>query len=210
MFKKIRGNLNLDLFCEILLNFDQVLRLNCVKTKKYFLRYYLLLIANLLGLNTVFLPPLSFLFFFSCRGKGSVSGNTQVQGHKKTLNNPQLRGLKNMLHRVGTINLKLENWINSFFTYRHLTQNQSQKFKIAYYTYTCSFICDVLINFCTHFWLYLSIYPLILFSFNCIIKRPIFLSILEILCQHSPESLLTFFRIFLNILENLLEHSPES
>ena len=85
VFKKIPGNLNLDLFCEILLNFDQILRLNCFKTKKYFLRYYLLLIANLLGLNTVFLPPLSFLSSFSCRGKGSVSGNAQVQGYQKTL-----------------------------------------------------------------------------------------------------------------------------
>ena len=134
VFKKIPGNLNLDLFCEILLNFDQILRLNCVKTKKYFLRYYLLLIANLLGLNTVFLPPLSFLFFFSCRGKGSVSGNAQVQGYQKTLNNPQLRGLKNMLHRVGTINLKLENWINAFFAYRPYPKSVSKVWNCLLYS----------------------------------------------------------------------------
>ena len=48
---------------------------------------------------------------------------------------------------------------------------------------------------------------MILFSFNCIIKRSIFLSILENLCQHSWESLLTFHGIFLSILRNPLEHS---
>ena len=32
-----------------------------------------------------------------------------LQGYQKTLNKPQLRGLNNTLHRVGTINLKLEN-----------------------------------------------------------------------------------------------------
>ena len=82
----------------------------------------------------------------------------------------------------------------------------SQKNKIGYYTYTGSFICDVLMNFCAHFSLYLSIHPLILFSFNCIIKPSIFFSIL----QHSPESLLTFPEIFLSIPRNPLEHSPES
>ena len=86
----------------------------------------------------------------------------------------------------------------------------SQKNKIGYYTYTGSFICDVLINFCAHFSLYLSIHPLILFSFNCIIKRSIFLNILENLCQHSPESFITFPGIFSNIRWNLFEHSPES
>ena len=73
MLKKIPGNLNLDLFCEILLIFYQILQLNCVKTKEYFLCYYLLLITNLLRLNTVFLPPFSFLFSFSCRGKGVIT-----------------------------------------------------------------------------------------------------------------------------------------
>ena len=82
--------------------------------------------------------------------------------------------------------------------------------KIDYYTYTFSFTCDVLIHFCAHFLLYLSIYPLILFSFNCIIKRSIFLSILENLCQHSLESSRAFPGIFTNIPQNLLEHSPES
>ena len=73
MFNKIPGNLNLDLFCEILLIFYQILQSNCVKTKEYFLCYYLLLITNLLRLNTVFLPPFSFLFSFSCRGKGVIT-----------------------------------------------------------------------------------------------------------------------------------------
>ena len=41
MLKKISGNLNLDLdlFCEILLIFYQILQLKCEKTKEYFLRY---------------------------------------------------------------------------------------------------------------------------------------------------------------------------
>ena len=37
----------------------------------------------------------------------------QVQGYQKTLNNSQLRGLKNTQNRVGTISLKLENYINT-------------------------------------------------------------------------------------------------
>ena len=106
MLKKISGNLNLDLFCEILLTFYQILQLNRDKTKEYFLRYYLLLITNLLRLNTVFFPPFSFLFFFLLSRKG-CNYCAQVQGYQKTLNNPQLRGLKNTLHR--TISLKLEN-----------------------------------------------------------------------------------------------------
>ena len=67
MFKKIPGNLNLDLFCAILL------QLNSDKTKEYFLRYYLLLLTNLVRLNTIFLPPFSFLISFSCRGKGVIT-----------------------------------------------------------------------------------------------------------------------------------------
>ena len=39
MFKKISVNLNLNLFCEILLIFYQILKLNSEKTKEYFLRY---------------------------------------------------------------------------------------------------------------------------------------------------------------------------
>ena len=39
MLMKISGNLNLDLFCEMLLIFYQILQLNCEKTKEYFLRY---------------------------------------------------------------------------------------------------------------------------------------------------------------------------
>ena len=73
MFKKIPGNLTLDLFCEILLIFYQILQLNCARTKEYFLRFYLLLITNLLRSNTVFLPPFSFLFSFSCRGKSVIT-----------------------------------------------------------------------------------------------------------------------------------------
>ena len=67
------------------------------------------------------------------------------------------------------------------------------------------------------FFIILDQYPLILFLFNCIVKSSIFLSILENLCQHSPESLLTFPRIFWNIPRNLFEirrnlfkHYPES
>ena len=82
MFEKIPGNLNLDLLCEILPIFYQILQLNCVKTKEYFLCYYLLLITNLLRLNTVFLPPFSFLFSFSCRGKGVITVH-RCRGIKK-------------------------------------------------------------------------------------------------------------------------------
>ena len=39
MLKKISGNLNLDLFCEILLIFYQILQLKYEKTKEYFLHY---------------------------------------------------------------------------------------------------------------------------------------------------------------------------
>ena len=39
MLKKISGNLNLYLFCEILLIFYQILQSKCEKTKEYFLRY---------------------------------------------------------------------------------------------------------------------------------------------------------------------------
>ena len=39
MLKKILSNLNLDLFCEILLIFYQILQLNCEKIKEYFQRY---------------------------------------------------------------------------------------------------------------------------------------------------------------------------
>ena len=39
MLQKILGNPNLDLFCEILLIFYQILQLKCEKTKEYFLRY---------------------------------------------------------------------------------------------------------------------------------------------------------------------------
>ena len=76
--------------------------LNCDKAKEYFLRYYLLLITNFLCLNTAYLPPFSFLFSFSYYVE-------EAQWYQKTLNNPQLRGLRNKLHRVKTINLKREN-----------------------------------------------------------------------------------------------------
>ena len=39
MLKEISGNLNLDLFCEILVTFYQILQLKCEKTKEYFLHY---------------------------------------------------------------------------------------------------------------------------------------------------------------------------
>ena len=73
MFEKIPGNLNLDLFCEILLIFYQILQLNCDKIKEYFLCYYFLRTRNLLRLNTVFLPPFSFLFAFSCWERGVIT-----------------------------------------------------------------------------------------------------------------------------------------
>ena len=39
VLKKVSRNLNLDLFCEILLTFHQILQIKCEKTKGYFLRY---------------------------------------------------------------------------------------------------------------------------------------------------------------------------
>ena len=72
----------------------------------------MLLITNLLRLNNVFLPPF-FLSLFFLLSRKECNYCVQVQGYQKILNNPQLRGLKNAPHRVGTINLKLENWINA-------------------------------------------------------------------------------------------------
>ena len=70
MLEKIPGNLTLDLFCEISFIFHQILQLTCDRRKECFLRYYLLLITNLLRLNTVFLPPffLSLSFLLSRKG----------------------------------------------------------------------------------------------------------------------------------------------
>ena len=82
ILKKISGNLNFDLFCEILLIFYQILQLNCKKTKEYFLRYKLLLISNLLRLNTVFFPRFSFPFSLSCQGKGVMTVH-RCRGIKK-------------------------------------------------------------------------------------------------------------------------------
>ena len=125
MLKKIPGNLNLDLLCEIWLISYQTLQLNCDKTKKYFLHYYLLLITNLLRLNTVFSTYIFVVvFLLSERGCNYCA---QVQRYQKTLNNSQLWGLKNTLHWVRTINLKLENWINAFVAYRYRPQNQLQE-----------------------------------------------------------------------------------
>ena len=73
MFEKVPGNLTLDLFCEFLLIFYQILQLSCGRRKEYFLRYCLLPITNLLRLNTVFLSPFSFLFSFPCRGKNVIT-----------------------------------------------------------------------------------------------------------------------------------------
>ena len=81
MLEKIPGNLTLDLFCEILIILYQILQLNCDRTKKYFLRYYLLLITNLLRLNTVF-STFFFIFSFSCREK-SVIAMCRCRGIKK-------------------------------------------------------------------------------------------------------------------------------
>ena len=69
MFKKILGNFVKS--CEILFIFYQILQLNCGKTKKCFLRCYLLLITNLLRLNTVFLSFFSFLSVFMLKKRCS-------------------------------------------------------------------------------------------------------------------------------------------
>ena len=112
MFKKIPGkvqedsgeNLNLDLFCEILLIFYQILQLNCDKiTTKLLPTIYNQSPTLKYCFSSYFIVSLFFLL------------------SRKTLNNLQLRGLKNSLHRVGTINLKLENYMNAFVAYRHLT-----------------------------------------------------------------------------------------
>ena len=115
MFKKILGNAREESgeskFRFILWNvayFSSNSAIKLRQNKEYFLHYYLLLLTNLLRLSTVFLPLFSLLFSFSCRGKGVITMR-RCRGNKKTLNNPQLRwGLKNTLHGVGTINLKLE------------------------------------------------------------------------------------------------------
>ena len=96
MLKKIPRNLNLNLLCEILLVFYQILQLNCDNTKEYFLHYYLLLITNLLRLNTVFSTCI-FVVVFLLSEKG-CNYCAQVQEYQKTLNNSQLWGLKNTLH----------------------------------------------------------------------------------------------------------------
>ena len=112
MFKKIPGkvqedsgeNLNLDLFCEILLIFYQILQLNCDKiTTKLLPTIYNQSPTLKYCFSSYFIVSLFFLL------------------SRKTLNNLQLRGLKNSLHRVGTINLKLENYMNAIVAYRHLT-----------------------------------------------------------------------------------------
>ena len=83
MLEKIPGNVRKDSGeSKFLLIFYQILQLNGVKTKEYFLCYYLLLITNLLRLNTVFLPPFSFLFSFFCRGKGVITMH-RCRGIKK-------------------------------------------------------------------------------------------------------------------------------
>ena len=76
--------------------------------KKYLLRYYLKLIswAELLFYFHIF----SFSFFYFLR-------------YQKALSNPQFRGLKNTLDKVGTTNLKIYKWMKR----RKLTQNQFQK-----------------------------------------------------------------------------------
>ena len=81
MFKKIPGNLNLDLFCKIFLIFYQILLLLTLQQNKGI--FSTPLIATLL-LATVFLPH-----FPSCRGKGVITVR-KGWGIKK-LNNPQLR-----------------------------------------------------------------------------------------------------------------------
>ena len=116
IFEKIPGNVQEDSgetnFRFILWNLAylyQILQLNWDRTKEYFLRYYLLLlITNLLRLNTVFLPPF-FLSLFFLLSRKECNYCAQVQGYQKILKNHQLRHLKNKPQRVGTINLKLEN-----------------------------------------------------------------------------------------------------
>ena len=124
--------------------------------------------------------------------------------YQKTLNNLQLRGLKNTLHRVGTINLKL--------TQNQFTQNQFQKFNAGplytqlwklqntqYKTYTIPGIfSNIPRNLLEHSPESSSTFPGNFFN----IPRNLF--------ERSPESSGTFPRIFFNISRNLLEHSLES
>ena len=81
-FKKIPGNLNLDLFCEILLIFHQILQLNCDKTKKYFLGDYLLLTTNLLRLKLSFSQNIYF-FVLIIRSKSKYN-SIQIQNRVAT------------------------------------------------------------------------------------------------------------------------------
>ena len=52
-----------------------------------------------------------FLSLFFLLSRKECNYCAQVQGYQKTLNNSQLRGLKNTQNRVGAISLKLENQI---------------------------------------------------------------------------------------------------
>ena len=81
-FKKIPGNLNLDLVCEILLIFHQILQLNCDKTKKYFPGDYFLLITNLLRLKLSFSQNICF-FVLIIRSKSRYN-SIQIQNRVAT------------------------------------------------------------------------------------------------------------------------------
>ena len=69
----------------------------------------LLLMTNLLRINTVFLPPFPCPYFCSFYVGKKCNHCAQGQGDQKTLNNSLASGLKNTLDRVGAITLKLEN-----------------------------------------------------------------------------------------------------
>ena len=134
MFQKIPGNVRKDSreskFRFVLWNLAYFLSNSAIKLRKNKGIFSALLITTYNYspvLKYCFSSTFFFLHFFLLSRKW-CNYCAQVQGYQKTLNNPQLRGLKNMLHRVGTINLKLENWINAIIAYRHFTQNQFQKF----------------------------------------------------------------------------------
>ena len=100
MFEKIPGNLNLGLFCEILLIFLSNSSIKLQQNKGIFST---LVLTTYHRLHTTFLP---LFFLFSRKGRNYCA---QMQGYQKSLNNPQLGGLKNKLSIVGTISVKLEN-----------------------------------------------------------------------------------------------------
>ena len=107
MFEKVPGNLTLDLFCE----FFYFLSNPAIKLRQK-KRIFPTLLLTTYNQSPTFKYCFSFTFFFSVffpLSRKECNYCAQVQGYQKTLNNSQLRGLKNTQHRVRTISLKLEN-----------------------------------------------------------------------------------------------------